>query len=171
MKKFLSALSFLLSILLLMLTAACEKSVDSKPENTVLQTEYESTVSQAEMQMEKEKENNLDRQYNTYINDTKLSNFELSLKIDKLADGWHKVYLEYYDLTVSMLSGDDLLSYKAYLESLAAAEAKQAELFEKLVFLKYESGSIGSIELAKNSYQQSKQKAENLIAIYNYLQD
>ena len=114
---------------------------------------------------------NLDRQYNTYINDTKLSNFELSLKIDELADGWHKVYLEYYDLTVSMLSGDDLLSYKAYLESLAAAEAKQAELFEKLVFLKYESGSIGSIELAKNSYQQSKQKAENLIAIYNYLQD
>ena len=59
MKKFLSALSFLLSILLLMLTAACEKSVDSKPENTVLQTEYESTVSQAELQTEKEKENNL----------------------------------------------------------------------------------------------------------------
>jgi hypothetical protein len=129
-------------------------------ENTTVTGKY-STIT--------EFENAIDLKYDQYISNTQLSNYDLGNNIDQLSDEWNNKASEYYELLMNKLSDDGKETLKAYWDSQKISNNKQLALFEKLITKKYESGSIGGIEMAKLEYKMTKQFTLDIVSMYSYL--
>lgn len=123
----------------------------------------------SEAQTTIESQNSIDLKFNEYISNNKLSNADLSNNIHKLSLEWENKATEYYKLLISKLNDKDKKTLKLYWDSQIISNKKRMALYKILVTAKYGSGSIGGVELAKFEYQLVKQKALDVMSMYNYV--
>jgi hypothetical protein len=149
-------------------TVSQQSSTENK-ESTMPTSPAENTTMPEKQTTIAEFENEIDLKYDQYISNIQLSNYDLSNNIGQLSLEWKNKASEYYELLMNKLSDDGKETLKAYWDSQTITNNKQLALFEKLITKKYESGSIGSIEIARLEYKMTKQFALDIVSMYSYL--